>query len=292
MEAERMEAFTGLPRPALMGIVNVTPNSFSDGYTDAEAAVAHAKKLVREGASILDVGAEASSFFRKGVEPVGAEEQLQRLRPVLAGLLEAIATGVRISVDTRSAVVARECLQNGAHIINDISAGTHDPDMLGVAAEYGAGVILMHMAAQYPATPVEDDADIVGQVRDYLQGRAEAAMAEGIPAGRIGLDPGVGFGKTMADNWRLALRCQELRFGGQPYTLVLGVSRKRFLEMLPPDHLVSTWETMVKKLNAAGADMECVQPRDAATAALTALTEAHIHRVHHVTLARAGLRMA
>jgi dihydropteroate synthase len=274
-----------LRTPCLMGIVNITPNSFSDGgaFLDPAAAAARARQLAGEGATILDLGAEASSFFRAGVEPVAPGEQLRRLLPVLQQLQD-LPPGVLISVDTRSAAVAREAIRAGAAIINDISAGTHDPEMLPAVAETAASVILMHTSANYPTTPAADDPDIVATVRKVMAERVRAAMQAGIPAKRIALDPGIGFGKTMADNWRLAWRAAELGEGFPIVPLVLGISRKRFLETpaprdvpvpeVPPD--------LLRQFAGAGR-----HPRDAATAALTFLVSRRgvaIHRVHEVAV--------
>jgi dihydropteroate synthase len=280
-----MFRFDHLPSsgPRLMGIVNVTPNSFSDGgsFLDPAAAAERARELVAQGAVILDLGAEASSFFRPGVEPVEAEEQIRRLLPVL-GLLRDLPKGVVISVDTRSAKVARAVLEAGAGIINDISAGTHDAELFEVVARQGAGVILMHISPGYPATPTMDDADIVGTVWGYLEGRARAAMAAGIAPEWIALDPGIGFGKTMADNWRLALGAGEI---SERFAVVVGASRKRFLETVPPEDVAFPlgWDVLVAQLRASSL---IEHPRDPATAALARLHAPHaIHRVHNVALA-------
>ena len=173
-------------------------------------------------------------------------------------------------------------MRAGAAIINDISAGSHDAEMLGVVAETGAAVILMHITPGYPATPAADDPDIVATVRAYLECRAQAAVAAGIPPERIAVDPGLGFGKTMADNWRLALRAGELssRFG-----LVIGASRKRFLDTVPPPDVVlpPTWHGLIARLES---DPRAAHPRDPASAALAILTgDRAIHRVHNVALA-------
>lgn len=279
--------FTSLKTPALMGIVNVTPDSFSDGgrFFDPRAAADHALKLAAEGASIVDLGAEATSFFRAGVTPVPAEEQLRRLLPVLE-LLRGMSGDIVISVDTRSAEVARAVLGAGATIINDISAGTHDPEMLGAVAEAGAGIVLMHMSPGFPATPEADDPNIVESVRQYLEARVHEAIDADITPQQIAVDPGVGFGKTMADNWRLTMRAGELRqLAGVELPVVLGVSRKRFLETPAPAdvRLPLSWE---KGVAAAQAGLE--QPRDAATALLTGLTArvVGIHRVHNVALSK------
>ncbi len=265
-----------------MGIVNVTPDSFSDGdqFLDPACAIAHARALAEAGATILDLGAEASSFFREGVTPTMPEEQIRRL----CGVIPEIGgrAGVWISVDTRSSQVARYMLREGVSIINDISAGTHDEAMLRTVAEFGAAIILMHMGAGYPRTPEGDDADIVATVREYLRGRVEAAMAAGIPRERIAVDPGVGFGKTMADNWRLVMGCERLLELGVP--VVLGASRKRFLETRVPEGV----ELPVERFGQNVGD----HPRDGASAAVTwwaAGRGVPIHRVHHVALARIAL---
>jgi dihydropteroate synthase len=270
-----------------MGIVNVTPNSFSDGghFLDPAAAAGQARALTAEGAAIVDLGAEASSFFRPGVAPVPAEEQIRRLVPVLTLLRDLPAGGKGggvISVDTRSAAVAAAALDAGAAIINDISAGTHDPAIFEVVARRGAGLILMHISPGYPATPAADDPDIVGTVRGYLEERARAALAAGILPERIAVDPGIGFGKTMADNWRLALRAGEI--SGR-FPVVVGVSRKRFLETAVPGDVVlpAGWEEVLAGLRA---NPLVGHPRDVVTAALTRLVAREaIHRVHNVALA-------
>lgn len=246
-------------RPILMGIVNITPNSFSDGnlFLDPAAAIAHGRELLRDGAAILDLGAEASSFFRPGVEPVPDEEQLRRLLPVV----EALASEALLSIDTRSARVARECVARGAGIINDISAGVFDPAMLATVAALKVPIVLMHIMPNYPATPAEDDPDIVVRVRDELLVRATAAERAGVARENILLDPGVGFGKTHGDNWKLVNQIEALAATG--FAVVLGVSRKRFL--CPP-----------------GATVE---EKDRATAEVTMRAwraGAAVHRVHAV----------
>jgi dihydropteroate synthase len=292
-----MFSFFQLPadRPRLMGIVNVTPDSFSDGGTffNPAAAAVHARTLASQGAGILDFGAEASSFFRPGIAPIPADEQLRRLLPVL-DLLRDLPPTVALSVDTRSAQVARAVLRagdaadEGADLINDISAGTHDPEMFEVVAEHGAAIILMHMTPGYPATPAQDDPDILATVRDYLARRAAAALAAGIAEDRIALDPGIGFGKTMADNWRLVLRAPEL---SSRFPLVIGVSRKRFLDTAPPPNvaLPPGWDALVAELKSIiekqKSKIENSHPRDVASAALALLAPSAIHRLHNVALA-------
>ncbi len=300
--------FHSLPTPTFMGILNITPDSFSDTaqHFSPPAAIAHAHSLIAQGAIILDLGAEASSFFRPGNPPVPAEEQLRRLLPVLQGL-HPLPPNIRLSIDTRSSLVARETLAAGAHIINDISAGTHDPDMFPTLAQLiregvDAGIILMHITPTYPATPAADDPDILATVRDYLQSRIAAALAVGIPPDRIALDPGIGFGKTMPDNWQLALRSHELLHPDQTHPIVIGASRKRFLETMPPEALIrpAGWHKLLSHLFTLAANTPNYHPRDPATAALVHHLSAPgsaggspptrlIHRLHQVTLAHLAL---
>jgi dihydropteroate synthase len=215
-------------RALVMGIVNVTPDSFSDGgrFVATEAAVAHALDLVREGADLLDVGGESS---RPGAEPVPPDEELRRVLPVVREL--AVRTTVPLSVDTTKAAVAEACLAAGAHIINDITALQGDPDMAGVVAARQAGVVLMHMRGT-PQTMQIDPRydDVVSEVCRFLQERLHAAAAAGIDTGRVVLDPGIGFGKTSQHNLELLARLAEVRALGRP--VLLGVSRKGFMGKL------------------------------------------------------------
>src|SRR6059058_3700292 len=208
----------------LMGVVNVTPDSFSDGglYLDPEAAVAHGRELAEAGAEILDVGGEST---RPGAEPVSAEEELRRVVPVIQGLSGA---GARISVDTSKAAVAAVALDAGAEIVNDVTALRADPEMAPLCAERGAGVVLMHMLGE-PRTMQEDPRyeDVVAEVKAFLAERLEFAVAAGIAEERVWLDPGIGFGKTPAHNMELLRRLGELRELGRP--LVIGTSRKSFI---------------------------------------------------------------
>ncbi|HET9690507.1 MAG TPA: dihydropteroate synthase [Acidimicrobiales bacterium] len=200
----------------LMGVLNVTPDSFSDGgrYVDPAAAVAHGRRLVADGADIVDVGGEST---RPGASPVGEAEELRRVLPVVA----ALAGEVEVSIDTRKAAVAEAAVAAGATLVNDVSA-----DLAGVAAATGAGWIAMHSPAdpsvmQRHATYT----DVVREVRDLLVARAEAARAAGV--GRIYIDPGIGFGKTAAHNWQLLANLDELVATGWP--VAVGTSRKHFL---------------------------------------------------------------
>jgi len=210
--------------PVLMGVVNVTPDSFSDGglYLDPEAAIAHGRELAAAGAEILDVGGEST---RPGAEPVGAGEELRRVVPVIRGLAEGEA---RISVDTSKAAVAAAALDAGAEIVNDVTALRGDPAMAPLCAERGATLVLMHMLGE-PRTMQTDPRydDVVVDVRSFLAERLKAAVAAGIDAERVWLDPGIGFGKTAAHNMELLRRLGELRELGRP--LVIGTSRKSFI---------------------------------------------------------------
>ena len=210
--------------PVLMGVVNVTPDSFSDGglYLDPEAAIGHGEELARAGAAILDVGGEST---RPGAEEVGVEEELRRVEPVVAGLAGGAAT---ISIDTSKAAVAAAALDAGAEIVNDVTALRGDPEMAALCAERGATVVLMHMAGS-PRTMQDAPAydDVVAEVKAFLAERVEVAIGAGIAAERIWLDPGIGFGKTAEHNLELLRRLGELRELGRP--LVVGTSRKSFI---------------------------------------------------------------
>lgn len=214
------------PRPALvMGIVNVTPDSFSDGghFFNPDAAVNHALKLVAEGAEILDIGGEST---RPGAEPVAEVEELRRVIPVLGRL--AAQTRVALSIDTMKPAVARAALAAGAAIVNDVGAWREDADMWRAVAEYGAGYICMH--APGPPSTMQLNAayvDVVREVGEFFQARLQALNAAGITAEQVVLDPGIGFGKTPGHNLQLLARLKHFANAGRP--LLLGVSRKSFL---------------------------------------------------------------
>lgn len=212
-------------RALIMGILNVTPDSFSDGgqFTDVEAAVAHGLDMVRDGADLIDVGGEST---RPGSLPVPDDEQIRRVLPVVRELRN--RTDVPISVDTSSAVVARACLEAGADVINDVTALRGDPDTAAVVRSFDAGVVLMHMRGT-PATMQDNPVyqDVVSEVLGFLQERLQFAGDLGIAANRVVLDPGIGFGKTKTHNLELLARLGEFRRLGRP--LLLGVSRKGFL---------------------------------------------------------------
>ena len=203
----------------VMGILNVTPDSFSDGgrFLDHVAALEHGRQLIDEGASIVDVGGEST---RPGAVPVGVDEELARVLPVVAGL----ADDVRVSIDTRHEAVARAAVASGASMVNDVSAG-----LGGVAAELGVGWVAMHMLGD-PRTMQDEPRydDVVAEVRDFLVGRAERAADLGVS--EVWIDPGIGFGKDTAHNLELLARIDELVATGWP--VVVGVSRKRFLGVL------------------------------------------------------------
>ncbi|MFM8304416.1 MAG: dihydropteroate synthase [Actinomycetota bacterium] len=213
-------------RPAVMGVVNVTPDSFSDGgrWLDPDAAVDHGLALVAAGATVLDVGGEST---RPGADPVDADEERARIEPVVARL--AGAAGVPISVDTTKAVVAAAALDAGARIVNDVSAGRFDAGLLPLVAERGAGVVLMHMLGE-PRTMQDDPRydDVVAEVAGFLVDRAAVARRAGVPEAAIALDPGIGFGKTRTHNLVLLAHLDDLvaRVG---FPVVVGTSRKRFI---------------------------------------------------------------
>ncbi len=212
-------------RTHVMGIVNVTPDSFSDGglFYDAKDAIDHGLRLAGEGADILDVGGEST---RPGAQPVGAAEEVRRTAPVIEVL--ASKTGLPVSIDTSKIEVALAALDAGAQIVNDVTAGCLDPQILGVAARHGAAVVLMHMQGT-PRTMQQSPAydDVVVDVRDFLLERALAAEAAGIARGQILLDPGFGFGKLLKHNLALLDGLGQLCSLG--YAVVSGTSRKAFI---------------------------------------------------------------
>ena len=254
-------------RPRLMGIVNVTPDSFSDGgrWDTTDAAVAHGRELLAEGADLLDIGGEST---RPGSDAVEEDEELGRIVPVLDGLsgLDAV-----ISVDTRKAKVARAAAKAGAAILNDVSAFTYDPQSLAAAAEMGLSVILMHAQGE-PKTmhlnPVY--ADVVLEVFDYLEQRIEAAEAAGISRAKIAADPGVGFGKTMEHT--LSLLANLSLFHGLGVPLLVGASRKRFIAGID-----------------GGEQPKSREPGSLAVAIAAASQGNQILRVHDVATTRQGL---
>jgi dihydropteroate synthase len=212
-------------RCLVMGVVNVTPDSFSDGgrFADHGAAVAHGLALAADGADLLDVGGEST---RPGAAYVDEATELARALPVVERLAE--ATGVPVSIDTRKAAVARAALAAGAVVVNDVSAGRDDPDLLGVAAEAKAALVLMHMQGT-PATMQDHPSyrDVVGEVEAFLAERCAAAEAAGVPTDALVVDPGIGFGKRDEHNYALLGALPRLTHLGHP--LLVGTSRKGFI---------------------------------------------------------------
>jgi len=216
-----------MARPVVMGIVNVTPDSFSDGglFLEADAAVEHGATLAAEGAGILDVGGEST---RPGAEPVPEDEELRRVLPVVERLA---AAGHRISIDTTKPTVASRALDAGATIVNDVSAFRFAPEMADLVAERGAGCCLMHMLGE-PRSMQEDPRydEVVADVTAFLEERLAFAVERGVSEERIWLDPGIGFGKTAEHNLELLRRLEEIVAIGRP--VVIGTSRKSFLGRL------------------------------------------------------------
>ncbi len=251
-----------------MGVVNVTPDSFSDGglYLDPETAIAHGRTLAEDGAAILDVGGEST---RPGAAPVPVDEELRRVEPVVAALAGTVEA---ISVDTSKATVAAAALDAGASIVNDVTALRGDPEMAALVADRGVGLVLMHMAGDPRTMQVNPEYDdVVAEVRDFLAARLEAAVAAGVDESRIWLDPGIGFGKTDRHNFELLRGLPELATLGRP--ILLGTSRKSFIGRTdgsdPVDRLGGT----------------------IATSILAATSGASILRVHDVREMSQALRM-
>ena len=257
-------------RGLIMGVLNVTPDSFSDGgqFFDPATAIARGLTMVREGAGILDIGGEST---RPGATPVEAEEELRRILPVIEGLRA--QSPVAISIDTMKARVAAAAMAAGAEIINDISGLQHDPGMARVAAETGAGLVLMHLRGT-PRTMQQQPhyTDVVAEVRERLTAAYQEALAAGVNPEALAFDPGIGFGKTLEHNLALLRALPEFQIHGRP--VLLGVSRKSFLGKL-----------------LGNADPLA---REAPTTALTAWSRQHgvrILRVHAVKENAQALRM-
>jgi dihydropteroate synthase len=263
----------------IMGIVNVTPDSFSDGgefvgdsgVVDHDAAVAHGRRLVADGADLVDVGGEST---RPGAEPADLDEELRRVVPIVRALA---AEGVVVSIDTSKPEVAQAAIDAGAEIVNDVT-GLRNPRMIEVCAATGAGVVIMHMQGE-PRTMQNDPTygDVVVEVRDHLLQRAGAAVAGGIAPARICLDPGIGFGKTSLHNLQLLEALDRLT--GSGYPVVLGTSRKRFLGTVLRDAGVRSRP----------------EERDVATAATSALAVTAgvaVLRVHDVRSTLEATRVA
>jgi dihydropteroate synthase len=219
---------TSFERPAIMGVLNVTPDSFSDGgeFLDAGAAVAHGARLAADGADLIDVGGEST---RPGAEPVSEAVERDRVIPVVTAL--AAEGSVPLSIDTSKAAVASAALAAGASFVNDVTAFRADAGMAAVVAEAGAEVCLLHMKGE-PRTMQDDPRyeDVVSEVKAFLEERLAFAVGEGVDEQKVWLDPGIGFGKTLQHNLELLRRLDEIVAIGRP--VVVGVSRKRFLGTL------------------------------------------------------------
>jgi dihydropteroate synthase len=248
-------------RPLVMGIVNATPDSFSDGgrFLAADAALAHARRLIADGADMLDIGGEST---RPGAEPVSAEAEIDRVVPVIRAL--AAETGVPLSVDTMKPQVARAAVAAGAAIWNDVTALRHAPESPEVAAELGCGVVLMHMQGEprsMQAEPHYDD--VAAEVVAFLAARAEAAMAAGVARGKIWLDPGIGFGKHMTRH-NLPLLGALGRITALGFPVLLGASRKSFIDAVdrktPADERLGG--SIAAALAAAAAGVAAVRVHD------------------------------
>jgi len=252
----------------IMGVVNVTPDSFSDGgrFFDSSAAVAQGEKLAAEGAAIIDIGGESTRPFS---DPVSTEEEIRRVVPVIEKLAQRIS--IPISIDTTKAAVARRALQTGASIINDVSALRFDPDLAAVAAEFEVPIILMHMLGDPKSMQVEPRyADLVGEIRQFLADAVQRAVDRGISPAKIIIDPGIGFGKTIAHNLLLIKNLPAFTAIDAP--ILIGASRKSFIrKILKGEH--------AKDLPA---DLPLVETGSQAAAAAAVLNGAHIVRVHDV----------
>ena len=255
-------------RTCVMGVVNVTPDSFSDGgrFLNPAAAVAQGLRLAAEGADIIDVGGESTRPFS---EAVSAEEEIRRVVPVIAELAGQIRAP--ISIDTTKAAVARRALEAGAAMVNDIAALRFDPGLAGVAAEFGVPVILMHMRGEprtMQVTPRYDD--LVGEIYSFLQEAAAAAERQGISRSRVIVDPGIGFGKTPEHNLQLIRRLPE--FAGLDLPLLVGPSRKSFIRKL----------VKPEGEKDVSPDLPAVETGTQAAVAASIFNGAHIVRVHDV----------
>ena len=255
----------------IMGIVNVTPDSFSDGgvFDDDIAAIAHGRRLIAEGAEIIDVGGEST---RPGAAPVPPEAELDRVIPVIEGIA-GLNLPVQLSIDTMKLHVAERALDAGASYVNDVTAFRHDPDLAGLVADRGADCCLMHMLGE-PRTMQDDPRydDVVEDVKAFLEERMNAAIRAGVKEERIQLDPGIGFGKTLEHNLELLRRLDELVALGRP--LVIGTSRKSFLGRL-------TGRDVTERVHAT-----------AATSVIAFERGATVFRVHDVAATRDALAVA
>jgi len=241
-------------RTLIMGVLNVTPDSFSDGglFAKAETAVEHARRMAAEGADIIDIGGESS---RPGADQVSVEAEMDRVLPVIEKLVETVE--IPISIDTYKSAVARHALEMGACMVNDISALQHDPDMASVVAETGASVVLMHMQGTPRDMQIAPHYDsLIDEIISFLRTRIQVALDSGISINRIIVDPGIGFGKTIAHNLEIIRRLREFKCLEKP--ILVGTSRKSFigkvLDLTVDDRLEGTASTVAIAINN-GADI-------------------------------------
>jgi dihydropteroate synthase len=271
----------GLPqdRCLVMGVVNVTPDSFSDGgkWLDAATAIRHGVELAAQGADLLDVGGEST---RPGARRIDAEEEARRVLPVIQGLA---AEGICLSVDTMRASTARRALEAGATIINDVSGGRADPEMTALAAEVGSPIVLMHWREHSDTMQKHTQYDdLVADIRTELTVQRDAALAAGVDPGNIILDPGLGFSKTGEQNWTVLAHLDA--FVGMGHPLLVAASRKRFLG-----------ELLAAGSDAGPAPLRPAVQRDDATAAITmvaATAGAWCIRVHETSASADAVRVA
>jgi dihydropteroate synthase len=264
-------------RTAVMGVVNVTPDSFSDGgeFFSFETAVAQGEKLAREGADVIDVGGESTRPFS---EPVSVDEEMRRVVAVIETLAKRIT--VPISIDTTKAAVAKRAIEAGASIINDVGALRLDPGLADVAADYGVPIILMHMLGT-PKTmqisPVYDD--LISEIKLFLEDAIQRALDHGVPKGHIIIDPGLGFGKTVAHNLRIIKHLQEFETLDAP--ILIGPSRKTFIRKLLKD----------PNTDDIRPSLPIVETGTQVTVCAAAMNGAHIVRVHDVASTRATIKI-
>jgi dihydropteroate synthase len=264
-------------RTCIMGVVNVTPDSFSDGgkFLAHDAAVAQGQKLAADGADILDIGGESTRPFS---DPVSAEEEIERVIPIIEKLADELT--IPISIDTMKAEVARRAIEAGASMINDVSALRFDPAMGEVAGEFGTPVVLMHMLGS-PKTMQESPAydDLIADITDFLKDAIERAQKQGISKSKLIVDPGIGFGKTISHNLFLIRHLYAFAALGVP--LLIGPSRKAFIRKLLKD----------EHSNDIAADLPIVETGTQAAVAAAVLCGAHIVRVHDAANTRATVRI-
>jgi dihydropteroate synthase len=255
----------------IMGVVNVTPDSFSDGgaFDDHVAAIAHARRLISEGAEIVDVGGEST---RPGADPVPAAEELDRVIPVIEGIA-GLTLPAQISIDTMKSEVAEKAIDAGASYVNDVTAFRHDPDLASLVADRAVDCCLMHMLSE-PRTMQDDPHydDVVDDIKAFLVERLEHAVAAGIAEDRVWLDPGIGFGKTVDHNLALLARLDELVAIGRP--IVVGTSRKGFIGRI------------------SGEEIEGRVPGTIATNVIALGNGAKVFRVHDVAAVAQALDVA